>query len=43
MGGLRQSVTHAIAAIGLARIVRPSAITRITWRLVFDLWGGSAH
>ena len=37
---VRSLVAEALASAGLATLVRPSAITRITWRLVFDLWGG---
>lgn len=34
------ALADAVAAAGLAPQVPAGAISRLTWRLVFDLWGG---
>jgi hypothetical protein len=36
----RLAVVQAISAGALAPVVPAGAITRLTWRMVFDLWGG---
>lgn len=37
---VRLAVAEALASAGLASDVPAGAISRLAWRLVFDLWGG---
>ncbi len=38
--GVRFVITDALASAGLADRVPAHVVTRLVWRLVFDLWGG---
>lgn len=38
--GVRVILTDAIASAGLTDRVPAHVVTRLAWRLVFDLWGG---
>lgn len=40
VGALGLAVADAMASSGLAPQVPAHTISRLTWRLVFDLWGG---
>lgn len=38
--GVQVAIVDALASAGLAGRVPAPAVTRVAWRLVFDLWGG---
>jgi hypothetical protein len=38
--GVRVAITDAVASAGLDDRVPAHVVTRLVWRLVFDLWGG---